>query len=354
MTMLITACRAALGAQSLGPPPLHDADWAAYMELTHRHRVQGIAAQGLRQLGLAIPSGRMSEIDGAAYEQAAAGLRAAAVCQAIRAGLVESGVDHLFVKGLTLGKLAYGQPYLKSAIDIDLLVERSSITAAARVLQKLGYQLVEPSNVGPDALVRWHADRKESVWTSGDDRPPVDLHSRLADQPRLVPTLGMTSPRQSVEVSPGLTLDTLATPELLAYLAVHGASSAWFRLKWLADFTALVLLQGPDETESLYLHSVELGAGRATGLALLLGQTVLGLPLSQALTSELESDGRIRWLMAASLRQLLGPEPGERAFGTLPIHLVQFFLAPGPRFKWTEFRHQWRTIAANRRHGRAI
>ena len=73
------------------------------------------------------------------------------------------------------------------------------------------------------------------------------------------------SAKQFVKVSEGISLSTLATDELFAYLAVHGASSASFQLKWISDFAALLHRNTPPDIELLYYRSQVLGAARAAG-----------------------------------------------------------------------------------------
>ena len=350
MAMLLAACRAVIGAQPLDHRPLGHDEWNDLLIIARRHRVEALLAAGLAQMGVIAPPEIGATLGRAVRDNAVAVLRAVDASRAIDNALRAAGIDHLFVKGLALGQLAYEQIALKSAIDIDLLVASSSIDGAATVLESLDYRLAEPSTPGRSELLAWHALRKESVWVADDGRPPVDLHGRLADQPLLIPTIGLESPRQSVEIAPGVHLDTIATPDLIAYLAVHGASSAWFRLKWLADITALLLRAGPDRIEPFYRSALQLGAGRSIGLALLLGQRLFGLPLPRPLSVELEGDRTLRWLAAIALRQIAADEPTERMLGTLQIHLSQFFLRRGFRFKQAEAARQWQSIAANRRY----
>ena len=66
------------------------------------------------------------------------------------------------------------------------------------------------------------------------------LHTRVADHPDLLSQVGIDSPIQIVTVAKHIALPTLARDELFAYLTVHGASSAWFRLKWITDLAALL------------------------------------------------------------------------------------------------------------------
>ena len=92
------------------------------------------------------------------------------------------------------------------------------------------------------------------MWQSPDGLN-VELHRRLADSLELIPGIGVGSPRQEVEVAPGVVLPTLAPDELFAYLCVHGASSAWFRLKWVTDLAALLCDCTAAEIARLYERS---------------------------------------------------------------------------------------------------
>ena len=137
---------------------------------------------------------------------------------------------------------------------------------------------------------------------------------------------------------------TLRTDELFAYLCVHGASSAWFRLKWIADVGALLGPAPPAEIERLYRRSQEMGAGRSAAQALLLCERLFATPVPKALADELRSDRMNRWLVAVAMRKLAGrtltAELDEKLLGTGTIHLMQFALLPGLKFKYAELRRQ--------------
>ena len=144
---------------------------------------------------------------------------------------------------------------------------------------------------------------------------------------------------------------TLAADELFAYLVVHGASSAWFRLKWITDFAALIHGVAAEELERLYLRSQELGAGRAAAQALLLADSIYGsLGEATALKRRLQRDFQNRWLWRIAFRQLAGRleprEPTSHFLGTAAIHYSQFLLLPGPGFKISEFVRQARAALA--------
>lgn len=316
------------------------ADWPRFLALARRHRVQGLAQRCLREVPVELPKG----IAGSLGEDSAAiaehNLRAARLSGLLLEEFSAAGIPLIFIKGLTLGKLAYGDPFVKSSRDIDVLVPGHAIADSAAALGRLGYRLTLPAAAQSDQLQRWHRRRKESVWRSPDGLH-LELHSRLADSPELIPAIGVGSPLQQVELAPEIALPTLAGDELFAYLCVHGASSAWFRLKWITDLAALVRACGVGEIERLHERSQQLGAGRAAAQALLLAarvyQTAAGSELERRLAGSLVN----RQLADAAWNQMLrDKEPTHSRLGTAMIHITQLFLLPAPGFKLRELSRQ--------------
>ena len=317
------------------------ADWRRFLHLSRRHRVQGLAQRCIRELGLALPADIAASLSEDAAAIAERNLRAARHSALLLKAFAAAQIPLLFVKGLALSKLAYVDPFLKMSQDIDVLVPEDSVVAAAAALESLGYRLQYPTISPQSAGFRsWHRQRKESVWQPVDGLG-LDLHSRLADSRQLIPAIGIDSPRQQVEIAPGVVLPTLARDELFAYLCVHGASSAWFRLKWIADIAALLSNCDVEEIERLYQRSQQLGAGRAPAQALLLAAMIFGTAAGTDLERKLQRDRANRWLADAAWRQLArDEEPTAVRFGTATIHLTQLFLHPGLVFRLREVARQ--------------
>jgi hypothetical protein len=321
------------------------ADWTLVARIAERNRVEGLVWNALRQARAPVPDEVAGRLQSAADRIARQNLVLTAESLRLSGALDRARVRHLFVKGITLGVLAYGSIGPKMGWDIDLLVPLESVETAAASLEAAGYRLLLPRGPrGRERLGLWHRHWKESVWVTPGGRLTVELHSRLNDNPLLVPKIGLDSPSQDVEVSKGHFLATLRTDELFAYLCIHGASSAWFRLKWIADVGALLGGRDPEEIERLYRRSQEMGAGRAAAQALLLCERVLATPVPPALLAELRSDRINRWLLSVALRKLAGrtltAELDEKLLGTGTIHLMQFALLPGLRFKYAELCRQ--------------
>jgi len=310
-------------------------DWDHFLRLVRFHRIEGLVWNALAGAQMPAPASRLLRT--AALAIAAQNLRSKAECRSLFERFEQAKIPLLFLKGLTVGALAYGNPGIKSAIDIDLLVDHNNLNEATELLRESGYDLVLPRNEA--RLQPWHRRRKESVWAKPGTAQQIDLHTRTADNPRLIPSVTAKSNDQFVGIGDGVVLKTLADEELFSYLAVHGASSAWFRLKWIADFAGLLHGRDPVEIERMYRRSQELRAARAAGQALLLADALFGtLEQCPALHREIRSDRTTSRLFKAALRQLSGDpiEPTDRRFGTFRIHWTQFLLLPGVGYKWSE------------------
>jgi hypothetical protein len=129
-------------------------------------------------------------------------------------------------------------------------------------------------------------------------------------------------------------------------LAVHGASSAWFRLKWVADLAALLAPLPGAAIEQLYARSQALGAGRAAVQALLLADMLFGtLAEAPGLKNQIQADRAGKWLASVAYKLVSAPDPVEPTsvrWGTLPIHYTQLLLLPGISFKLSELARQAR------------
>lgn len=342
--LLLAACKAALDdAPVEAPPP--GIDWDRLLRLADRHRVQALCWNALGQFATDMPKEVAAGLQAQARGIVVANLRAAAECARLNKAFDTAGVPLLFLKGLSLGALAYRNPYLKMGVDIDLLVEADRLPEAADELRSAGYVLVIPQRADESGLARWHESRKESVWRHGEGGFQVDLHTRLADHPDMLHGLTATSPSQQVCVADGISLPTLSGDHLFAYLCVHGASSAWFRLKWITDFAGILSRRDEPEIERLYEQAQKAGAGRAAGQALLLADRLYSIGLGDKLRSRLTADPIIRWMVDLAERQLLNPvEPTERPLGTATIHLSQLGLMPGWRFRASEAARQIRDM----------
>jgi len=316
----------------------HSVDWPLLLATAARHRVEGLVHDALRRAGAPVPAEAAAQLAAEASGIARENLLYAAESLRLTERFERGGIAHLFVKGVTLNILAYGTLALKRARDIDLLVAPEDYADACRLLGEAGYRCFHPAGADLDGIARYAAAAKDSAWIS-DGGVKVELHQRLTENPMLLPGVGAGSPAQCVEIAPGVSLPTLGHDALFAYLCVHGAFTAWSRLKWLADLAALVAGEDEAGIDRLYRRAAELSPGRAPAQALLLAHRLFATRLGAELGGELRADRVTLYLERAALITMAGGGPREvkqRPFGAARLNLAVLMLQPGWRYKAAE------------------
>jgi hypothetical protein len=346
--LLVACCRRPLALDPVRRGAV-GIDWDFFLRVAERHRVDGLAFDALRRAEVALPPEISARLAAAAAVIARDNLFQAAEALRLAAALAAAGVDHLFIKGLTLNALAYRSLALKRAVDIDILVDPDSYDAALDVMEAAGYRCIHPEGAGRAEILLYAETVKDSGWRSPAGII-VELHKRLTANPVLLPTLSVRSPRQIVEIAPGIRLPTLARDELVAYLMVHGGLTAWSRLKWPADLAALLADADEAEVERLYLHATALAPGRSAAQALLVCSRLFGTALSPALAERLRADPLARYLEKAALKTMVqggaATELHDQRLGTARLNLSILFLHRGWRYKAAELRRKLRRAPA--------
>lgn len=307
-------------------------EWQHFVALVRRHRVAGLAARALRRAGVTLPPQAASTLRELASATTMQAMALSVDSLRLQRLFVASGVDAVFLKGSALAVLAYGDLSVRHSKDVDLLVAPAAVAQAFQVLQQGGYQpSFSMENIPADRQALWYRHSKAMDWTHGTTGAQLELHWRMTDL-SLMEDVFATGQRQSVTLTSGQSLTTLAPDALLAYLCVHGAMHGWMRLKWLADVYALL----PHEAaacEQTYRRLLHLGAGRAAGQALLLCHDLFDLPLPPTLLHELEGSPVLRYLRRSALHLLQrGGEVAEvhdLAFGTTSVYLSRLLLGGG-------------------------
>lgn len=276
-------------------------DWAMVVEDGRRHRVMPMLARALHHAG-GCPAPLVERATAMARRDTVAAMAQAGEAVRIGTALSAAGVDWIVVKGPALALLAYGDIAAKAAHDLDLLIAPDARAAAFAAMRALGYRSID----GQDRATPGTLDHvlKDSGWQHPEKRVMVELHSRLFANRALVPAIGLSSPREAVAFGGGLTLPTLARPDLIVYLAVHGANTNWHRLKWIADFNALARATSAADLASAARLAQALGAGDVLDSALALSARLFG---ESALPPPASLSRQARRLGRAGMRDLTAP-----------------------------------------------
>ena len=312
-------------------------DWALFLRVVRRHRIEGLAFQALTATSQPIPLASYTALQTAAERQANKSLVYAAetirVCRLLRA----ADIPVACLKGASLSMLAFGNLGLRHGRDIDLLVSPDDALRADEVLSAASYDLEMP--IGPHSLAQkkhWIRQRKHFEYKNSKSIP-LELHWRLFDNQRLFTAELQSSTWMEIPILGKNSLHTLSAPNLLLYLCVHGANHMWSRLKWLADVQALLRQSGPETVQQLEDDARRHDCERAVGQALRLTQLLYGVPLAEYMSSH------VRAVPALVRSALLAMTSGDAAseletvpFGTSSVAWARFRLKPEWRFWFHE------------------
>ncbi len=243
-------------------------DWARFLLLACHHRLVPLVARNL-QASVAEPyAPELAAVIGELRQLAAANavqcLRSLAELRRIAQLLQSCGIAVHVLKGLPLAQTAFGNLSLRSAGDIDLLIDandnascrsqRDVILEADRVLRGCGYHgLFDLDRLAPRHLAFYCAHWRDNAYHNPATGFDVDLHWALfRNRAMSGSNLCNTPAGASRRVRFGdLVVETLPPNEDLLYLCVHGTFDGWFCLKSLVDVAALTRRMCKPELDSL-------------------------------------------------------------------------------------------------------
>ena len=317
-------------------------DWDRVLRVAMRHRVAGLVHNGLATARLAIPTGVAKEIAAHGAAIARQNLELVAEGLKLQRMFTEADLPVVFIKGVSLAMLAYGNLGIRHGRDLDLLVAPNSIAAATAILERAGYRQYEPPAVFDEAKMRtWLLRCKEVRYAHNENGYEVELHARLFDNPRLMDVTTVMSSLRTVRFAEAAGLLTFGPDDLFSYLCAHGAVHCWFRLKWLADIGAILAQQPEGGAERLYRAANARGVGRCAAQAIFLCQRLLGTVIPDQLITTLCNDASIRWLEAVALKAITADlELPQQLLGTMRKNLSLFALRQEWRYRLTELDDQ--------------
>lgn len=267
--------------------------WDAVLAGVRRHAVAPLLLAGLQGSGTAVPDAVIDELRQGAHDGVRHSLAQAAALTRLCHRFSRLGVRVLVLKGIPLAQRLYGDLGLRSAQDIDLLVDPTDVDAADAVLRETGHRQTDSflSGQTPAFHRRWF---KEATYDHLD-YGRVELHHRLTDLPELLPWDFTSLWRARDEVRLGdIAVPVLGTRHLACYLCAHAAEHAWQRLRWLTDLATL--LREPGELATALATAEEAGLAAPMLHAVMLAHDWLGLPVDDVVLAHARADRRVRRL----------------------------------------------------------
>ena len=285
--ILVDACRAAAtGAETVRgrdrPAPLIG---AALIEMAERHRVSTQVLRILARYPGIEPAWATRLLD-MAHQRRSSALKLSAATGALSRALTDAGVRHLVLKGPALSQRLYGDLAARDCKDIDVIVDPAARARAETAVAELGFSRADGSLSPPADAWRQAIGPKDVSFRSRDRSIELELHDRPFDNAWLMPRSFdlYWADRETLPVA-GAALPILSETDEFLYLCGHGASCAWFRLKWLQDIARIVATGSSETFERHAAAARERGVWTMVQSAVILVEDIFDLPAPDSFAS---------------------------------------------------------------------
>jgi hypothetical protein len=235
-------------------PRTPDVEWSDVMQAVFLHRVHGLLAPHVAQLG--VPERFADRLGAAQRRMLDNGIAVTCDTAEVSDLLDTAGIEHLIVKGVVLAAVVGDLPALRGGGDIDLWVrpgEAAEVELLARAngwhRRPIASRLPQPADTW-----RWRTLMRFAHEQPLDhpDRATLDLHWRLAEHQDELGFDFDHAYRRSIAVPAiGPSARTLCLEDAFVHIAQHGRKEAWSTLRHLLDVVRLVEACGRDTTRQL-------------------------------------------------------------------------------------------------------
>jgi hypothetical protein len=254
-------------------------NWDFFISLIQQHQLTSLIFPYLSKNRENIPTSAYERIRSIQQKNAQKAL--AHVEQTIRLQSLfnNEGIPALFLKGVVLSQILYGDPLLKNSVDIDILVPLKHIGYAAELLQKQSYRMTYPDI----QLTKRQKRINYRISHHYDFQHPekvvrVELHWKLINPQVLLPFSFDFLYRRSVKVElHEHPVKTLSMEDYIIYLAVHGAKHRWYNLTWLKDLSRTLEKTSQQTKLKTFRLSEKMGLERCFLQGCLLSRLIYGV-----------------------------------------------------------------------------
>jgi hypothetical protein len=285
-------------------------DWAAIVAGARRHRVAPLLLASLKGSPHA-PADVIADLRQQALAAAQRSLAQVAEIGRLSRAFARADIRVLALKGVVLSAQLHGDAFPRGARDIDLLVDPGQFALVDPVLAAAGYRCSNDA-LSPRQRASYRHWMKDVEYIHAGTGALVELHHRLADNPRLLPGNFGVLWREREEVRVGnAVVATLSRRALALYLCVHGGGHAWERLRWLVDLAAL--LREPGSVDLALADADAAGLGPAMLHVMMLAHDWLGVAVENRHLAHARKSAKV-----LRLDRILGRLYAGRAWHEMP------------------------------------
>jgi hypothetical protein len=259
-----------------------------FIELIDRHAVAPLAYKKLKTV-IGVSDQLMNGIKLRVQQNQLISLSAMSMIVRLQKKMDEFHIRGLFLKGIPLAAMYYGDIALRESMDIDLWVERKGFSIISDYLSSLGYQSdLDLKKFNKTQInYKFKTDHHLIFSINKPGLPPViELHWKIKDRFGAFtfnPETDFDSTAK-YEIA-GISVSVFNHIDNFLYLCTHGCEHAWYRLKWLFDLPQLMSLVNYN-WEDVQERAIELNCQDQLKLTFLLLKKLLGYEIPPPLRSD--------------------------------------------------------------------
>lgn len=302
--------------------PFQDIEWSKIPVIAWQHKIRPMMAAALRQAGWpGVPPAVREAIEAAERDCSLKAIAQLRLLSRLGGLARREGIRVLVLKGVTLSLQLYGDPFLREAFDLDLMVHPDDAARMDALLLGAGcVPCTTPPPLSPRQaaiLARYHKDRRFVHCSSGT---VIECHWRWDRNPHLfAPDFDTLWQNREELAVPDATMAVLGRDDLALQLSTHGARHQWDRWKWIADLVAVYRAASTADLERQRRHAAAAGIAQLFDSGLLFVHAVTGLALPPTVLAQAAQNRTARRLATWALRQSVQ----ERAAAKLANPLQQ-------------------------------
>lgn len=328
--MLVECLRHLTDLQATPPELPAGVDWESVFEAAARHGVSAMVGRSLRHAEL--PSPLRERLRLVEFAVAQRGLHLTGILHELTKELAAAGLRVIAYKGPVLSQQLYGDPAVREAVDLDLLLSPGDVRGAMAVLTRRGFTPLRPYPASTlPQLIRYRA---EYGMVKGDDL--IELQWRLAPMyfSAAFDFEAAWNRRRTVNIG-GMQVATFSAEDNLLALCVHGTKHHWQQLKWVLDIDFLIRNESGLDWQAAEADAAASGIRTILLTSLATSRLLLGTPLPPTLQDAI---GRNRMAsMAASA--FVGALDGSPSVSELEHHRTMLRLRERARDRWRYLAH---------------
>jgi len=214
-----------------------------FLDIIKRHHIQELAFQTLAGNSFFSETFKVQIKQQAEFNQLKA-LKGLSIQVKLQSYFDENKIDAIFLKGLLLSHLYYGDIAKRNLVDLDVWVPNRDFDKVKAYLGEIGYKSIIDLGSWNDSqlrFIKFYSHDEIFVHQTDFDAPVIELHWKLRNALGnfMFDPFKEQSKLMKVELG-GVWFSVFNHVDQFIFLSVHGAEHGWFKIKWLVDLYHLV------------------------------------------------------------------------------------------------------------------